>query len=88
VIPKAADNVANAETFLNFVLRPDISKQISDALPSLNPNLGARKLLSPAQFANPASYPDDKNVVRMQIFEDIDGQSSKIDEIVTHLKDQ
>ena len=87
-IPKAADNMANAETFLNFVLRPDISKQISEAIPALNPNLAARKLLSPAQLANPASYPADKDVAKMQIFEDIGGQSSKIDEIVTHLKDQ
>lgn len=85
-IPKASANAANAEKFLNFVLRPDISKQISDALPAFNPNLAARDLLTPAQRANPASYPSDKELAKMQIFEDIGGQTSKIDEIVAQLK--
>ena len=56
-IPTTAKNVAAAHRFIDYVLRPEVSKLISDAFPYTNPNLAARKLLSPAQLANPASYP-------------------------------
>jgi len=87
-IPKGAKNVDNAEAFMNFILRPDISKQISDAFPYLNTNLPARELLTPAQRANPASFPADEDIAKMQSFEDIGTQASKIDEMVTSLKAQ
>ncbi|MFA7233995.1 MAG: spermidine/putrescine ABC transporter substrate-binding protein [Terrimicrobiaceae bacterium] len=87
-IPKASRNVENAEAFMNFILRPDVSKQISDAFPYLNPNLAARELLTAAQLANPASFPADEDIKKMQTFEDIGQQASKIDEIVTSLKVQ
>ncbi len=87
-IPKASQNVANAEAFMNFILRPDISRQISDSFPYLNPNLAARELLTPAQRANQASFPADEDIKKMQMFQDIGQQASKIDEMVTSLKVQ
>jgi len=87
-IPKAAPNAGNAEVFMNFILRPDISKQISDAFPYLNPNVPARGLLTAGQRANPASFPTDDQISKLQTFEDIGQQASKIDEIVTSLKVQ
>ena len=87
-IPKTAKNPENAEAFMNFILRPDISKQISDAFPYLNPNLAARELLSPAQRSNIASFPSDDQLAKMQTFEDIGQQASKVDEVVTSLKVQ
>ncbi len=87
-IPKTAKNVDNAEAFMNFILRPDVSKQISDAFPYTNPNLAARELLTPEQRANPASFPSTEEIAKMQTFEDIGQQASKIDEIVTSLKVQ
>ena len=86
VIPKTSRNPGNAQVFMNFILRPDISRQVSDAFPYLNPNLAARKLLAAAQRANPASFPADDEISKMQIFEDIGPQAAKIDEIVTLLK--
>lgn len=87
-IPKTSKNVANAEAFMNFILRPEISKEISDAFPYLNPNLAARELLTPEQRNNAASFPTAEELTKMQIFEDIGQQASKIDEIVTSLKVQ
>jgi len=86
VIPKGARNVGNAEAFMNFILRPDVSRMISDAFPYLNPNLAARALLTPAQRANPASFPSDDDLKKMQGFEDIGPQAAKIDQMVTALK--
>ncbi|WP_313430323.1 ABC transporter substrate-binding protein [Siminovitchia terrae] len=46
VIPKGAPHKENAEKFIDFVLRPEISKEISEAYPYGNPNKEAVKLLS------------------------------------------
>ncbi len=56
-IPASAKNVDAAHKFLDYILRPEVSKLISDEFPYTNPNLAARKLLTPEQLANPASYP-------------------------------
>ena len=70
-IPKTAKNVNNAEAFMNFILRTDISKQISDAFPYTNPNLAARKILTEEQIRNKASFPSDEEIAKMQVFRDI-----------------
>ena len=57
VIPKGAENVDAAHRFIDYILRPDVSKQISEEFPYTNPNLEARKLLSKEEQENPASYP-------------------------------
>ena len=87
-IPKTAKNVNNAEAFMNFILRTDISKQISDAFPYTNPNLAARKILTEEQIKNKASFPSDEEIAKMQVFRDIGTQGSKVDELVTSLKAQ
>jgi spermidine/putrescine transport system permease protein len=50
-----AKNKENAEAFINFILRPDISKMISEEFPYLNPNTEAVKLLGDKYINNPAS---------------------------------
>ena len=87
-IPKSAKHVKNAELFINFILRPDISAKISEAFPYLNPNVAARDLLTPAQRNNPASFPTADQLANMQTFKDIGEQATKIDELVTSLKAQ
>ncbi len=87
-IPKTAKNVNNAEAFMNFILRTDISKKISDAFPYTNPNLAARKILTEEQIKNKASFPSDEEITKMQVFRDIGIQGSKVDELITSLKAQ
>lgn len=45
VIPKNAPHQENAEKFIDFILRPEISKEISMEYPYGNPNVEALKLL-------------------------------------------
>ncbi len=85
-IPKNATHPQNAHLFINYLLRAEISKRISDAFPYYNPNAAARKLLSPEQLANPASYPPAQDITRMQTFRDIGQQSAAVDELVTQIK--
>jgi len=87
-IPKSAKNVENAEVFMNFILRPEISKQISDEFPYLNPNLAARELMTKKQLENPASFPSDEEVKRMSIFKDLGTRGSDVEELITTLKAQ
>jgi spermidine/putrescine transport system substrate-binding protein len=83
-IPADAKNKEAAYKFINFILRPEISKMISDDFPYTNPNLEARKLLDEDAKKNAASYPPAD--VKLDIFRDIGEVSSLIDELYTSLK--
>lgn len=87
-IPKTAKHVKNAEAFMNFILRPDVSAKISDEFPYLNPNAAARALLTEEQRNNPASFPSAEDLAKMQTFRDIGEQATQVDELVTSLKAQ
>ena len=56
-VPANAAHKAEAMAFINYCLRPDVSRAISAHFPYTSPNAAARKLLTPAERANPASYP-------------------------------
>lgn len=84
-IPKRARNVENAHLFINYLLRPEVSKLISDDFPYTNPNGAARKLLSPEQLANPASYP--ATTMKLDTFRHLPGDTgARIDALITDLK--
>lgn len=85
-IPKDAPNAEAAHKFINYILRPDVSKMISDEFPYTNPNAEARKLLDEKARSNPASYP--ANSEKLQIFKDIGQISTKVDELYTAIKSQ
>ncbi|HSN97463.1 MAG TPA: spermidine/putrescine ABC transporter substrate-binding protein [Candidatus Nanopelagicales bacterium] len=82
-IPKGAPNVAGAHLFIDYILRPEVSKTISEKFPYTNPNAEARKLLTPEQLKNPASYPEMKN---RTTFRDIGKAASDLDKMLTDLK--
>jgi spermidine/putrescine transport system substrate-binding protein len=56
-IPIGATHVENAYQFINFILRPDIAKALSEQTGYPTPNLSAIKLMSPSEM-NPITYPD------------------------------
>ena len=83
-IPKGAENKDAAHQFINYVLRPDVSVQISKEFPYTNPNVEARKLLTPAERANPASYPPGNP--KLATFRDIGPLAADVDKLFTDLK--
>ncbi len=83
-IPKGAPDKENAEKFINYILKPEVSVLISEAFPYTNPNAAAVKLLKPAQLANPASYPPGEP--KLETFKDIGKAAKDIDKLVTDLK--
>lgn len=82
-IPTEAKHKAAAHKFINYILRPEVSKLISEKFPYTNPNAEARKLLSAGELANPASYPTSG---RLESFRDIGKAASDIDRLMTDLK--
>lgn len=82
-IPTTAKNKENAHLFINYLLRPEVAKLVSADFPYTNPNVEARKLLSPEELANPASYPPSG---KLETFRDIGRAAGDIDRLVTDLK--
>ena len=83
-IPAAAAHKADAAAFINYVLRPEVSRLISDKFPYTNPNAAARKLLTPAQLANPASYP--QSDVKLDTFRAIGKGAGLIERLMTGVR--
>ncbi|HEY8154393.1 MAG TPA: spermidine/putrescine ABC transporter substrate-binding protein [Myxococcota bacterium] len=84
VIPKGAEHVDAALAFIDYILRPDVSRVISEEFPYTNPNLEARKLLSKAEQENPASYPPGNP--KLATFRDIGPLAADVDKLFTDLK--
>ena len=83
-IPANAPNPGAALAFMNYILRPEVSRLISAAFPYTNPNLAARALLSAQELGNPASYPPGNP--KLATFSDIGVSAVQIDKLVTELK--
>ena len=83
-IPKGSKHKEAAEKFINYILKPEVSKLISGRFPYTNPNGAARKLLSESQLQNPASYPP--SAEKLEIFHDIGKASSDVSDLMTELR--
>ena len=83
-VPKGAPNKENAEKFIDYILRPEVSVKVSEDFPYTNPNAEARKLLKKEALDNPASYPPGEP--KLETFKDIGKVATTIDKLVTDLK--
>ncbi len=68
VIPKNAKNKENAEAFINFICRPEISKMNFDYITYSIPNTEGRKLLDEEYRDNPIVFPDDSLLENCETF--------------------
>jgi spermidine/putrescine transport system substrate-binding protein len=83
-IPIEAEHPDAAHRFIDYILRPEVSRLISQEFPYTNPNLEARKLLSPQELGNPASYPPGHP--KLVTFRDIGPMAAAVDKLFTDLK--
>lgn len=70
-IPKKAKNVDNAYKLMDFLLRPEIAKAISEEIGYASPNQEAVKLLDKDVRENHTIYPDDKDLASADFQVDI-----------------
>ncbi|GAB4494639.1 MAG: spermidine/putrescine ABC transporter substrate-binding protein [Anaerolineales bacterium] len=65
-IPVTARNPKMAETFINYLLRPDVAAKLANFTHYASPNQAARDLIIPADLKNPSIYPPDS--LRRRLF--------------------
>lgn len=86
IIPKNAKNKELAQEFINFILEPKVSAEISKAYPYTNPNAAARKYISPADLNNKTLYPDKDIVNNSEHVKDVGNATKLYDSIWTQFK--
>ncbi|WP_238882399.1 extracellular solute-binding protein [Clostridium sp. YIM B02551] len=88
VIPKGAKNNDLAHEFINFILEPEISAEISEAFPYGNPNKAAYPLIDPDIIADKAVYPPSEEVKKGEYLKDIGDKIKIFDDIWTSVKQE
>ncbi len=88
VIPDGARHMEAAQRFIDFVLRPEISKLVSDEFPYVNPNKAAQPLLPDSFRNNPASNPSVTEMAKGRLLENLGDKSGLYDDLWTAFKNQ
>ena len=88
VIPDGARNMDAAQKFIDFVLRPENSKLVSDEFPYVNPNKAAQPLLPDSFKNNPASNPSVTEMAKGKLLENLGDKAKLYDDLWTAFKNQ
>lgn len=86
VIPKGSPHKKTAEAFINFILRPEISAEISKEFPYANPNKAALPLIDPAILNDPAVYPPKEELAKGENLTDLGDAAKDFDRIWSEIK--
>ncbi|WP_139906125.1 extracellular solute-binding protein [Clostridium thermarum] len=87
VIPKTAGNVKAAELFMDFIMQPEISVEISKEFPYANPNRGAWELMDKAILEDIAVYPPEEAVKKGEHLKDIGEAIEAFDKVWSSIKE-
>ena len=85
-IPKGAKNKAAAEKFIDFLCRTEIAFRNADYTGYATPHVEARKLLDPEIRNNKAAYPDDEDLVNVEVFVSLGEVLKEYDRVWTEVK--
>jgi spermidine/putrescine transport system substrate-binding protein len=77
VIPRGAPNKFTAETFINYLLRPDVSASISNFTGYSSPNRAAYPFIDEELLADESIYPPDSVLERLEFMKDV-GDATRI----------
>lgn len=67
VMPADAPHAANAQKFMNYIMRPEVHASLTNKLFYANPNLEARKFVKPEIANSNAVYPSEAEIKRMGV---------------------
>jgi spermidine/putrescine transport system substrate-binding protein len=76
VVPANSPNQYTAETFINFMLRPEIAAQYTNEIFFAVTNEAAREFIDPAILSDPVVYPTDEMLVNSELILPL-GQETK-----------
>jgi spermidine/putrescine transport system substrate-binding protein len=77
VIPRGAPNKLTAETFINYLLRPEVSANISNFTGYSSPNRAAYPFIEEELLADESLYPPDSILERLEFMKDV-GDATRI----------
>lgn len=86
VILAQAPHRDTAELFLNFVLEAQVGARISNFTRFATPNRAARAFIRPEDLQNPAIYPAEETMKRLEMLQDLGAKARLYDEIWTQIK--
>jgi spermidine/putrescine transport system permease protein len=86
VIPKDAKNVRAAELFVNFIMEPEISAEISKEFPYGNPNTAAYPYIDEEIMKDEGIYPPEEELKRGEYLKDIGEDIKLYDDIWSEVK--
>lgn len=86
VIPKDAKNIKAAELFMNFIMEPEISAEISLHFPYGNPNVEAYPYIEKEIMEDLSVYPPEEEVIRGEYLKDIGDAVTLFDQIWSEVK--
>jgi len=75
-----------AEKFVNFLLDGKVAARNSNFIQYSTPNKAAREFITPEDLANPAIYPPQDIMNRLEFLEDLGPKMRLIDEVWTQIK--
>lgn len=86
VIHKDSKNVKAAELFMNFIMEPEISAEISKAFPYANPNTAAYPLIDKSIIEDIGIYPPTDDVKKGEHLKDLGDKDKLYDKIWSEVK--
>lgn len=78
VIPKNAKNIDAAHQFINYLLRPENAKIVSEEIGYASPNLAARELMTDDVRDNPTIYPSKEVLAQAEFQEDVGDEALQV----------
>jgi spermidine/putrescine transport system substrate-binding protein len=85
-IPKGADHAATAHEFLNYVLQPQVAAKLSEYAMYATPNAKGVELVDESLRGNPAIYPSEELLDKMEYYKDLGDASRLYEETWTIVK--
>jgi len=87
-IPKSSKNQYTAELFINFVLRPEVAAQITNFTWYGSPVEAAKEFIDAEILEEPAIYPSDEVMAKMEWIQDIGDATTLYERIWTEVKSE
>jgi spermidine/putrescine transport system substrate-binding protein len=75
-----------AEKFINFVLEPEIGARISNYTEFSTPNRKSKAMIKPELLKNPAIYPDEAAMGKLEFLKDLGKNTRIYDQLWTQIK--
>jgi spermidine/putrescine-binding protein len=86
VIPKGSRNKRTAEAFINYVLRPEVSSDISNYTGYSSPNKAAIPFINEEFKNNHTMYPDSQTMQRLEFMTDVGNATRLYNQIWNEIK--